>query len=180
MQLVIGSELARALKITPQMVTKYKNAGVLDAAMAGHRGKRQLYDKERAIELINAHADPNYRKDTPQIKNRATAGGGNGDGDAVSDTFSRWRTSTEMYKAAERKLDYEIKSKKYLKREDVERLLFVIGRQLRESLLNAPARTAARVAAKSKKAEKEIYQILYRENELTLKDAANKLKRVVL
>jgi hypothetical protein len=178
MELVIGSELARHIGITSQMVTKYKNAGVLDDAKAGFKGKRQLYDKQRAVELINENADPNYRKDAPQIKNRGA--GGNGEGDSKSDTFNQWRTSTEMYKAADRKLEYEIKAKKYLKREDVERLLFIIGRQLRESLLNAPARTAARVAAKSKKSEKQIYQILYRENELTLKDCASKLKRVVL
>lgn len=186
---MIAAELARHLGISPTRVTQYNKIGALDKAKRGMRRGRQLYDSDVAKSLLKKRQDPNYTKNTPQARyrNKKKKDGENGDGSAESipagplenDSFLQWRTYTEQYKAAEKKLDYEIKSKKYILRRDVERVLFVIGRQLRESLLNAPARTAALVAAKSKKNQEEIYQILLKQSELTLKDISNKIKTAI-
>ncbi len=179
---VIASELARHLGLSAARISYLNKQGALDEAKRGKRRGRQLYDRDVAEQILKARSDPNYTKDTPQARyrNKKTKGGGNNGNGDDDDSFLTWRTHSERYKAAEKKLDFEIKQGKYVLKTEVERIMFIIGRQLRESLLNAPARTSALVAAKSKKAQDDIYQILMRQAELTLKDITEKLKKAVV
>lgn len=187
MEELIASELARRLGLHPSRITQYNKAGVLNEAKRGKRRGRQLYDYDVSRQLIEARQDPNFTKKTPQARYRDKKKGGNGQAVAAAagleespDSFLQWRTFTEQYKAADKKLDYEIKAGKYLLKSEIKRTLTIIAHQLRESLLNAPSRTSAIVAAKSKKAQEEIYQILLKQAEITLKDISDKLKKVAL
>jgi hypothetical protein len=168
-----GKELAQLSGNSPAFITQSRQKGLFAAKGLCRRKKGSglfTYHRERCIEILQ-HLDVSKKR----------KGG--------TDT-SRYKYNAErslLVKRQRQKIEFEMKCqrKEFLPRKDVERLLFVIGRQLRESLLNQPARTAARVAAKSEKSEKQIYQILYRESERTLKDCAEKdcaekLKKVIL
>jgi hypothetical protein len=172
---VSQAEFARQADLSRKEVTKLKQRGVFDGNTKKH-GKRILIDLEPAMVAYQTSIDPNFAKATPQIKND----GGNGDGknESAKPTFTTWRTLTEQYKAARHKLEYDILAKKYLLRSEVESLAFKIGRQLRDDLRNIPARTAALLAAKSKKKENEIFQILMREIDKGLLKASKNLAKI--
>jgi hypothetical protein len=171
---VTQSEFAKEAHITPYMVTKLKKMGIFE----GHtkkNGKRILIDLKPSLESYKDGIDPNYAKDTEQIKNQDD--GGNGDGKKKS-SFNDWRTISEQYKAAKFKLEYDLLSGKYLEKMSVEGTLFEIARQLRDDIRNIPARCAALCAAKSKKKEKEIFHILSAEIDKGLFRATKSLAKV--
>lgn len=175
MPIVSGAELARIAGVSLPMVTKYKKAGVLKGAEVRlKKYKHVKYDQDIALELIKKNLDPNFTKDADNIKNAKT-----GDNGGKPNDFTSWRTIETQYKAASQKLDYDIKAGNYVLKTEVERLLFTIGRGLREDLLNIPARMAALCAAKSKKKEREIYQMLFREQERGLTECLKKLGKVI-
>jgi hypothetical protein len=177
MAIITQAEFARQIGKTPALVTKLKKQGLFDKALVKKNGKTYL-DQKKAHTAYEKNLDPNYKSATPQIKNRKKKGNGEGTETLKDDSFLQWRTYTEQYKAAERKLDYEVKAGKYVKKSEVERLGFKIGRQLRDDILNIPARFAAVIAAKSKKKEKEVYQLLRKEANIILRDIQKNIAKI--
>jgi hypothetical protein len=93
-------------------------------------------------------------------------------GKGVEDTFIQARTWSERYKAAERKLNYEIKQAKWVSKAQVRDESFKAGRILRDALLNIPPRVAAVMAAEFgiDIDEHAVLRILHREHENALKE----------
>ena len=170
---VTKAEFARRQGISPSRVTRLCKS-IIKKALVEKDGKEVLHYK-KAVKLYEAGSDPNFTKGSPQIKNVGD-GGGNGDGSKTSDSFLTWRTHNERYKAAASKLKYEREKGEYVARKKVQQENFSIARILRDSIMNMPGRCAAMVAAKSKKKEKEIYQILMFEVRRSLEDCIKDLK----
>jgi hypothetical protein len=171
-ELVTKSEFARRQGISPSRVTHLCKS-IINKALV-NKGGKEVLNYKKAVKLYEAGSDPNFIKGSPQIKN-AGDGGGNGQG-STGDSFLTWRTHNERYKAAASKLKYEREKGEYVERKKVYQENFSIARILRDSLMNMPGRCAAMVAAKSKKKEKEIYQILMFEVRRSIEDCIKDLK----
>lgn len=147
-------EYARHAGISEAQVSKYKKQGVLDGAFR-KKGKQYFIVSAIADKLLDKHLDPSFRKksDSP--------------GDE-KESFVEARTWTERYKAADRKLSYEIKAGKWILKNEVRDKLFRVGRIARDQFLNFGPRNAAVLAAESD--EGKILEICNREIETILKD----------
>ncbi len=154
------SEFAKSAGISPPMVTKLIRQGVLNDAIVKQKGKKRIkLNLERARELYRKGVDPAFKKGAPSIKNEDVSEairGKSGD-----QSFIEARTWAERYKAAERKLNFEIKQNKWMLKSEARDEAFNAARVARDTLLNMPARVAAIVAADTD--ESSVYQILYKE-----------------
>jgi len=162
MPTVTFSKFAEEMNISGAMVSKLKSQGVLDAALVWPDGKkRPVLDLAIAKKAYIENQDPNFSKGgTPAIKSNDDLSGEVDGSQAGRQSFIQARTWSERYRAAERKLSYEIRQGKWVLKADIKNESFKAARVLRDHLMNIPARCAAVVAAKSKKKEKEIYQLL--------------------
>lgn len=164
MPTVTFSKFAKEIGKSGAFVTKLKNQGALDAALVWPEGaKRPVLDLDIATKAYAESQDPNYTSGTPQIKSNDDLEGETDSEKSGNQSFIQARTWSERYRAADRKLNFEIRQGKWILKADVKNLSFKAGRVLRDHVMNIPARCAAVVAAKSKKKEKEIYQILRKE-----------------
>jgi len=194
MPLVSFSQFAKEAGIDPSMVTKLKRQGVLDAAIVPpEKGKKRAkLDLKKALKAYRENMDPAFTKDAPQIKNlgkvkvvkKKTAGKSTQKKKAVKkkksggQTYIDARTQAEVMKLKNRQLDYFIKKKQYIDVAEVEKNAFTASRILRDNLLNIPIRFAKVIAAKSKKKEKEIYQLLRREINKALDECHTNLAKL--
>jgi len=162
MPTVTFAKFAEKMNISGAMVSKLRAQGVLDAALVWPEGKkRPVLDLAIATNAYHENQDPNFSKvGAPQIKSNDDLAGEADESQAGRQSFIQARTWSERYRAAERKLSYEIRQGKWVLKADVKNETFKAGRVLRDHMMNIPARCAAVVAAKSKKKEKEIYQLL--------------------
>ena len=71
-------------------------------------------------------------------------------------SFSAARTLKEQYNAEMKKLDFEERSGKFLRDEDVQKGAFEMYRKTRDSLLNIIDRISAQLAAEKKEANVRI------------------------
>jgi len=189
------SQFAKEAGIDPSMVTKLKRQGVLEAAIVPpEKGKkRPKLDLKKALKAYRENVDPAFTKDAPQIKNRGKAkavkkkavGKSTKKKKAAGkkkksggQSFIDARTKGEIMKLKNQELDYFIKKKKYIDVAEVEKNAFTASRILRDNLLNIPIRFAKVIAAKSKKKEKEIYQLLRREINKALDECHTNLAKL--
>ncbi|MCP4623987.1 MAG: hypothetical protein GY850_10690 [bacterium] len=93
-----------------------------------------------------------------------------------SQSFIDARTACERYKAANRKLDLEIKEGKWILKADAFDLSFQAARNARDALLNLPARVAAIVAADTD--EKRCRKIIYKEMKQIIDEFCRKLESI--
>ncbi len=107
------------------------------------------------------------------IKNEDFAGKLKKSGDQ---SFIEARTACERYKAANRKLDLEIKEGKWILKTDAFDLTFRAARNARDAMLNMPARVAAVVAAETN--EKKIRKILMSEIKQIVDELTRKLEKI--
>ena len=175
MALLTGREFARHRNVDPSKVTRWGNTGFFHAALFKVKGKkRRLIDSEKADALLEKNLDPNYRKGgavttkdrAPEIDVAPDPGKG------TEGTFIEARTWSERYKAAERKLNYEIKKDKWVSKAQVRDESFKAGRILRDSLLNIGPRVAAILAAEIgyEIDEHTVLRVLQKEHEQALKE----------
>ena len=175
MALMTAREFARHRKVDPSQVTRWKKKGFFRDALVKQKGKRRvLINSEKADDLLEKNLDPNYRKGgavttkdrVPEIDVAPDPEKG------VEDTFIEARTWSERYKAAERKLNYEIKQGKWVSKAQVRDESFKAGRIMRDTLLNIPPRVAAILAAELgfEVDEHIILRALQKEHEYALKE----------
>jgi hypothetical protein len=164
MPTVTFAKFAEHIGTSGAMVSKLRSQGVLDAALVWPEGaKRPVLDLDIALKSYKESQDPNYTSGTPQIKGNDDLDESTDESQAGRQSFIQARTWSERYRAADRKLNFEIRQGKWVLKADVKNKSFKAGRVLRDHFMNIPARCAAVVAAKSKKKEKEIYQLLRKE-----------------
>jgi len=184
MPLMTQSEYARHIGISPVQITKAKKRGLLDGCWRKKGNKlyivSTLADKKRAARL-----DPGYVKGA-RVTDRVT----DIEADSMSDmgdfsieqgkkggqdylTARMWET---RYKAAIKKLEYEIKTKKYILRSHVKDANFKAGRIFRDALLNIGPRIAPILAAEIE--EGKILEALKAEFNNVLKEMIRMLKKV--
>ncbi|MFQ5914672.1 MAG: elements of external origin [Nitrospinota bacterium] len=95
-------------------------------------------------------ADQKWAKSTSLIHGgkRGEKGQGNGPADeSRSTTFNEARTAHEVFKARLARLEFEERKGKLIEWEKVERTIFRLAREERDSWLNWPARVSALMAA---------------------------------
>ncbi|MCP4623158.1 MAG: hypothetical protein GY850_06460 [bacterium] len=91
-------------------------------------------------------------------------------------SFIDARTKCEQYKAAERKLNFEIKEGLWIKKTDAFNLTFRAARNARDAMLNMPARVAAIIAAEPD--EKKCRKIIYKEMKQIIDEFCRKLESI--
>jgi len=180
------TDFAKKAKISQAMVTKLRNRGVLDGALIKQPGKKRvLVDLDKAIKFYNERVDPNFRKATrvratplkkkPGPKKKTPKNTAPPVNKKSGDTtFVEARAISEQYKAAEKKLDYEIKKGLWILKSEVRESIFKCSRIARDSLSNLPARAAALLA--STKDEERCYQILHVEVKEIINEFIKRLK----
>ena len=169
-------EFARHRSVDPSQVTRWKKKGFFRSALVKQKGKRRvLIDSNKADAILEENLDPNYRKgggattkelargvepeaeiEVPEVKGK------------TEDTFIQARTWSERYRAAERKLNYEIKQGKWIPKAQVRDEAFKAGRIFRDAILNIGPRIAAILASETD--EHKILRVLQVEHEQALKE----------
>jgi hypothetical protein len=138
-----------------------------------------MVNSEVADEILDRNQDRSFVKGSP-LNAKFLAGADRAEsvvsaGDQRGDdgTFIQARTWSERYKAAERKLNYEIKQSKWVPKAKVRDEAFKIGRILRDALINVGPRISALVAAET--SEDRCLEILTKEHNELLKDVIRQL-----
>jgi phage terminase Nu1 subunit (DNA packaging protein) len=159
---VNGVTLAEAAGVKPAFVTQCKAHGYFQGAIRKKRDSYLAeYHREKCLAIL-ADLDP--------AKQRK---GGEGNGLYVEERG-------KLIRAQRRRLEFDEKVKKglYISAEAAKAESVTAGRVLRDCLLNLPGKLSAVVAAKSKKAEKQIFQILRTEINKGLNEAIESLKKI--
>lgn len=171
MPLVTLKEFAEKVGIDQSYASKLKKRGVLDKALVKVNGRKiPKVDLVKGKRLLKKNLDPNFTKKEAASKARSKNGNNN------NTSFSEARTETEIYKAAERKLNLEIKQGQYLHVAVFEDQAYQAARIFRDSLLNIGPRIAAIVAVETD--EIKILEILNREFKTILKELFQKLGKI--
>ena len=190
-------QFAEKMGLHPSMITRARKKGILDAAIVPIEGKKRvLIDLAKGKKLYNANHDPNFRKreqlkrgqkNNPKGVKAAKKKGekpkqktkGKGKEESKTDnTYLSSRATLEKYKAAEKKLAFEIKQGLWIEKKEVQDKLFKISRVCRNTLLNIPARTAALVAAKSKKNRQQCFAIIHKEVKTAIEDYLKEISKI--
>jgi hypothetical protein len=155
--------LAEAAKVKPAFITQCKAHGYFQGAI---RKKRNSYLVEYHLEkclAILADLDPSKQRK------------GNGEGNGLY-TVERGR----LIRAQRRRLEFDEKIKKglYIDAAEVKKKSFDGARIFRDNCLNLPGRLSAIIAAKSKKKEAEIYQLLRKEINKALREIQEDLRKI--
>jgi len=154
------SRYARSRGLSRNAISKAYKQGVLDGALIRRKGRRgPLLNFEQADRLRAQRQLPNL-----QDLSESTAEKSN---------FAEARTWSERYRAAERKLNFEIKQGLWLQKQAVKEECFKAGRLCRDTLQNVPDRIAAIVAAETD--EDKVREILQKEVETAITDYIQRL-----
>ena len=182
MSLMTFAEYARHYGCAKSYITKIRKAGMLDAALVEQNGARYpKVDSEIADKVLKEAKDPNYGKGSPEADVKGLTGGQNTPDSPLESlskgdqTFLKARVMTETYKAADRKLVFEIKSGRWIEKSIIREQLFKASRIFRDNLLNIGPRIAAMVVAE--KNETKVLQILQKEHSQALKDLISDLDK---
>lgn len=147
--------------VSRQRVEKYIEKGLLDGAYINERtGKgsnKYKINPIKADKLLEGNLSQENRKASAEEKKRTTKKAG------IEDelSFSEARTLNEKYKAALKKLDFEERSGELVLVDEVKRLGFAAGREIRDKLISIPDRCSPLVASESD--QFECKQILLKE-----------------
>jgi hypothetical protein len=167
------SEYARHRRVSKAYISKIKSRGMLKGALVQKKNERYpRIDSKRADKILGEVQDPNYTKESPtgQVKAQAKKKGGNGQGKepleptapgSGDQSFIDARTWSERYKAADRKLAYEIKAGKWILKAEVRDQAFKAARLARDTFLNISPRIGAIVAGE--KDEEKCVEIIHKE-----------------
>jgi hypothetical protein len=158
MPLVSQAEYARSRGVSKSVVTRFKQRGYLDGAFVEKDGKAFL-DSEKADELLAERLDPSRggKRDSEEKESLPE-----------DRSFLEARTWSERYRAADRKLTYEIRAGKYVLKSEVREHNFKIARICRDALLNMSSRIAPIIAGESDQAK--ICQMIDSEVQTILKE----------
>ena len=160
------TDLANRLGITKGRVSQLHQKGAFGDTFTKLNNRRYIIDIEAAVENVKKYSDPEARghknkiarlnlPDTPpeqrtddreQRKETAKTI------ELAGMSFSAARTLKEQYNAEMKKLDYEERSGKLLRDEDVQKGAFEMYRKTRDSLINIIDRISAQLAAEKKEA----------------------------
>lgn len=146
MTLMSKSKYAKHRGVTPAFITKLLKAGHLKGALVKKQGRKHpLIDSEKADRLLKKNLAPEAKKpdNTDNSQARKT--------DNID--YSQARTRSEIYRAKQRQLDYELKSGEVIPASQVRDLVFKACRICRDRILNVPPRISATVAAIEDEAE---------------------------
>ena len=122
MPTVTFAKFAEHIGTSAPMVSRLRRQGVLDAALVWPEGKkRPVLDLAIATKAYIESQDPNYTSDTPQIKSDDNLAGSADEKQAGSQSFIQARTWSERYRAADRKLNYEIRQGKWVLKADIKK-----------------------------------------------------------
>jgi len=160
------TDLANRLGVTKGRVSQLHKKGAFGDTFTKLNNRRYIIDIEAAVENVKKYSDPEARgiknkisrlnlPDTPPEQRTD-------DGRQRTETaktialagmsFSAARTVKEQYNAEMKKLDYEERSGKLLRDEDVQKGAFEMYRKTRDSLINIIDRISAQLAAEKKEA----------------------------
>ena len=168
MTLMTQAEYARHCGVTPKTVSIWKSdpRGFL---VWRSRKKIKYIHTEASDKGREAHQDPAKKKGA-RVDDQVPGG------DLKEHDYKTARTWVERYKAANQKLQYEIKVGKYILKEDVGRDNFKAGRIFRDALLNIGPRIAPILAAENN--EHKILEILKAEHTGVLKEIIKSLEKI--
>jgi hypothetical protein len=152
------AEYARSRGVSKSMITRFKQRGYLDGALVEKDGKT-LLDSEKADELLAERLDPSCGGKRNSDEKELTP---------EDRSFLEARTWSERYRAADRKLTFEIRQGLWIKKSEVREHNFAITRVCRDHLLNIPGRCAAMLATESDQAK--IMELLNKEITTALED----------
>lgn len=171
MSLMTQKEYAESRKVSPSLITKFKQLGYLKGAFSKKPGGSQVFivsaraDKVLEERLSKAHTKEHRFDGMKKVSEEGRT-------DALK--YSEARTWSERYKAADMKLSYEIRQGLWLRKEEVEETLFKVARIIRDNLLNIPVRVGAILAAESD--ENKCVEILTKEQKAALNELSMLLK----
>jgi len=174
------TDLANRLGVTKGRVSQLHLKGAFGDTFTRLNSRRYVIDIDAAVENVKKYSDPVNRGHKNKIArlNQRTDGGRQrtddgglkaDDGGQTTDdggqraeksktialagmSFSAARTVKEQYNAEMKKLDFEERSGKLLRDEDVQKGAFEMYRKTRDSLLNIIDRISAQLAAEKKEA----------------------------
>lgn len=173
-----AKEYAHHRGVNPSYISHIKKKGFLDSALVEQDGKKRvLIDSEKADAALDAILDPNYRKGGPvttkgQIDEQGIRSSGS------NDTFIQARTESERMRAADRKLNYEIKLGKWVLKSQIRDETFKAGRIFRDAMLDIPNRIDAILAAETDR--HTVNRLLTEEIELVLKELVRMLGQMTV
>ena len=183
MALMTGRQFARHREVDPSQVTRWTKKGFFKDALVRVKGKkRRLIDSEKADVILEKNLDPNHRKGGgvttrdrgSQVEIEPDASKG------TEDTFIQARTWSERYRAAERKLNYEIKQGKWMPKAQVRSEAFKAGRIFRDTMLNIPPRVQAIISAETGLDEHQVGRLLTEEIEQALRELVRMINQMTV
>jgi len=165
------TDLANRLGVTRGRVSQLHKKGAFGDTFTRLNNRRYIIDIEAAVENVKKYSDPVNRghknkiarlnfPDTPEkpLTVDCSPSTVNGFHKTAKTTvlaemsFSEARTLKEYYNAEMKKLDYEERSGKLLRDEEVKQGAFEMYRKTRDSLINIVDRISAQLAAEKKEA----------------------------
>ena len=160
------TDLAKRLGITKGRVSQLHQKGAFGDTFTKLNNRRYIIDIEAAVENVKKYSDPEARghknkiarlnlPDTPPEQRTDDRGQSTETAKTIElagMSFSAARTLKEQYNAEMKKLDYEERSGKLLRDEDVKKGAFEMYRKTRDSLINIIDRISAQLAAEKKEA----------------------------
>lgn len=167
------TDLAKRLGVTKGRVSQLHKKGAFGDTFTKINQRYYLIDIDTAVENVKKYSDPEARgfknkisrlnpTDTPPDDRGQTTDGREQRAEKAKTielagmSFSAARTLKEQYNAEMKKLDYEERSGKLLRDEDVQKGAFEMYRKTRDSLLNIIDRISAQLAAEKKEANVRI------------------------
>jgi len=160
------ADLARRLGVTRARVTQLHKKGALGNTAQLLKNGYYIVDIDAAVQKLREYSDPEGRGLKNKISRlnppdpspeQMTEDSGQRTETAKTIelaglSFSAARTLKEQYNAEMKKLDYEERSGKLLRDEDVQKGAFEMYRKTRDSLINIIDRISAQLAAEKKEA----------------------------
>jgi hypothetical protein len=158
------TDLAKRLGVTKGRVSQLHKKGAFGDTFTKINQRYYLIDIDTAVENVKKYSDPEargFKNKISRLNQRAEDGGQKTDDggqraekaktiELAGMSFSAARTLKEQYNAEMKKLDYEERSGKLLRDEDVQKGAFEMYRKTRDSLLNIIDRISAQLAAEKK------------------------------
>jgi transcriptional regulator with XRE-family HTH domain len=171
------TDLAKRLGVSKGRVSQLHKKGAFGDTFTKINQRYYLIDIDTAVENVKKYSDPEvrgFKNKISRLNQRAEdrgqktedRGQRTDDGGQRAETaktielagmsFSAARTLKEQYNAEMKKLDFEERSGKLLRDEDVQKGAFEMYRKTRDSLLNIVDRISAQLAAEKKEANVRI------------------------
>jgi len=164
------TDLAKRLGVTKGRVSQLHKKGAFGDTFTKINQRYYLIDIDTAVENVKKYSDPEargFKNKISRLNQRADDRGQRTDDggqraekaktiELAGMSFSAARTLKEQYNAEMKKLDFEERSGKLLRDEDVQKGAFEMYRKTRDSLLNIIDRISAQLAAEKKEANVRI------------------------